>query len=113
MSDLADVGTALERELVTEERTAVRFPVRLAVQIIAGGQECTAETENFSSSGALLRVSTPLPTGSIFQFLLEIPPGIIGTDVTAAIHGEGQVIRSYKENGQNYSAIVINEYRFM
>ena len=38
--------------------------------------------------------------------------GIIGAEVTAAIDGEGQVIRSYEKNGQNFSAIVIHEYRF-
>lgn len=112
MSDLTDIGFELQRELTTRGRAAIRFPIRLPVHLIAGGNQCTAETENFSSSGALFRVSTPIPAGSAIQFLLEIPSGIIGTDVTAAIHGEGQVIRSYQENGQSYVAVVINDYRF-
>ena len=112
LSDLTNIGLELQRELSNGARSAIRYPVRLPVRIISDGQESTGESENFSSSGALFRMSTPLPAGSAIQFLLEIPAGSLGSDQTAAIHGEGQVIRSYQENGQNYAAIVIHEYQF-
>lgn len=112
MRNLTDPGREMQKELASGSRSAIRFPVHLPVQTLVGGQACTAETENFSSSGALFRTPAPLPTGSNIHFLIEIPADLIGGDVTAAIDGEGQVIRSYEENGQNYSAIVIHEYRF-
>lgn len=110
--DLTDPERELQHELASGLRSSVRFPVHLPVQVIVDGEECTAVTENFSSSGALFRTSTSLPADAAIQFLIAIPAGIIGMDVTAAIHGEGQVIRSYEEDGQHFSAIVIHEYRF-
>lgn len=112
MSDLTNIGLELQRELSTGARSAIRYPVHLPLRTICDGMESTGESENFSSSGALFRMSNPLPAGSAIQFLIEIPAGNLGPDQTAAIHGEGQVIRSYQENGQNYAAIVIHEYRF-
>ena len=112
INDLTRLERELQRELASGSRSSIRFPVHLPVQIILDGEVCTAETENFSSSGALVRTSTPLPADSAIQFLIEIPAGIIGMDVTAAIRGEGQIVRSYEENGEYYSAIVIHEYRF-
>lgn len=112
MHNPTNLGQEMQKELTLGSRSAVRFPVHLPVQILVGGQVCTAETENFSSSGALFHTPTPLPAGSKIHFLIEIPAGIIGAEVTAAIDGEGQVIRSYEKNGQNFSAIVIHEYRF-
>ena len=112
MSDLSNPALEMRYELESGSRSSVRFPVHLPVQIMAEGQQYSAVTENFSSSGALFCMSDPLPTGTLIQFLMEITPGLIGVDVTAAIHGEGQIVRSYQQNGQNYSAIVINEYSF-
>ena len=112
MSDLTNIGLELQRELSTGERSAIRYPVQLPVRILSDGQEYSGETRNFSSSGALFRTSALLPASAQIQFLIEIPAGVIGSDVTAAIHGEGQVIRSYQEVGQNYAAVVIHEYRF-
>lgn len=80
--------------------------------MIVDGVDLEAEAENFSSSGALLRVASPLKIGTTIDFLLEVPAGLSGSNSTAAIDGEGVVVRAYQENGQNYAAIVINEYRF-
>lgn len=110
--NITNIAFELQKELDHGERTALRFPIQLPVQVIAEGVDYTAESENFSSSGALLRVSAPLTVGSIIQFLLEIPPGTLGSDATAAIHGEGRVLRSFEEKGKHYAAIVITDYRF-
>lgn len=112
MSEFTNICLELRRELESGLRSATRYPIRLPVHVICDGQESTGETENFSSSGALFRMSTPLPTGSATHFLIEIPAEIIGTDLTAAIQGEAQVIRSYQEDGRHYAAMVIQEYRF-
>lgn len=112
MTDLTNIGLELQRELSTGERSAVRYPIQLPVRLVCDGQEVSAETQNFSSSGALFCTSERLPASAQIQFLIEIPAGVIGSDVTAAIHGEGQVLRSYQEADRNYAAIVIHEYRF-
>ena len=112
ISDLTDLGREMHQELASGCRSAVRFPVHLPVLLMAEGQQYKARTENFSSNGALFCMSEHLPAGSSIQFLVQIPADLTGADATAAILGEGQVIRSYQQNGQNYSAIVIHEYRF-
>lgn len=94
------------------QRTSLRFPIQLPIHLIVDGMDMKAEAENFSSSGALLRVVSPMQTGTTIHFLLEVPAGLSGSDSTAAVDGEGVVVRAYQENGQNYAAIVINEYRF-
>lgn len=112
MRSLTGFSQEMQKELASGSRSAIRFPVHLPVQVLTGGQQCTAETENFSSSGALFRMPTPLPAGIHIHFLIEIPADILGTDATAAIQGEGRVVRSFEENGRTYSAIVIHEYQF-
>ncbi len=112
MHDLTDLDRALQAELASGARSAVRFPIHLPVRIMADGGEWTGETENFSSSGALLRLSGELEAGSRIEFLVEVPAAMLGEDVTAAVHCAGQVLRSYEEDGKNYSAIVIHDYRF-
>jgi hypothetical protein len=110
LNTTTNIASDVQRELEHGERTSFRFPIQLPIQIIVGGVHYTAESVNFSSSGALLRVTSPIPVGSTIHFLLEVPAGLCGS--TAAIDGEGLVVRSYQEDGKNYAAIVINEYRF-
>lgn len=107
-----DLERITQLELTSGERSSFRFPLRLPVIVLAEGQKYTAETENFSSGGVLLRLSTPLTANTAIAFLIEVPAGFLGAVTTAAIQGEGRVIRSYTENGRHYSAIVIHEYRF-
>lgn len=109
---VTDLERITQQELTSGERSSFRFPLHLPVTVLSGGQDYTAETENFSSGGVLLRLSTPMAANTAIEFLIEVPAGVLGAVTTAAIQGEGRVIRSYTENGQHYSAIVIHEYRF-
>lgn len=112
MRGSTDIATELQHELESGERSSLRYDIRLPVSILANDQEYQAITENISSSGALFLLPASLPTGTQLQFFLEVPSNLIGAEGTAAIHGQGQIIRSYQENGQHYAAIVIHEYRF-
>jgi hypothetical protein len=93
-------------------RGAVRYPVRLRVTLLCEGRESTAVTEDVSASGVLLRLDEPLSVGQTIEFLLEVPAGALGFSATAAVHGSGRVVRSYRRDGQSYAAAVIDDYRF-
>ena len=112
LKSITNIAPEFQAELEHGERTSFRFPIRLPIRIALDGTDYTAESENFSSSGALLRLESPIPAGSKIHFLVEIPSEFTGSDTTAAIDGEGVVVRSYQENDKHYAAIVINEYRF-
>jgi hypothetical protein len=107
-----DIASELQRELESGERSSLRYAIRLPISIIANGLEYDAFTENFSSSGALFLLPASLPEGTNLQFFMHVPSNLIGVEGTAAIHGQGRIIRSYEENNQHYAAIVIHEYRF-
>jgi hypothetical protein len=93
-------------------RGAVRYPLQLRVVVVCDGQESEAITEDVSASGVLLRVQETLGVGQTVDFLLEIPAGALGFSATAAVHGSGRVVRSYWKHGQEFAAVVIDDYRF-
>ena len=112
MSSPTHAAEDLQQELLAGERSSLRYSMQLPVRLIVDGQEFTALTENLSASGALVSVSSLLPVGSSVQFFLDIPSDVIGSDITAAICGEGEVVRAFEKDQRNYAAIVINDYRF-
>lgn len=93
-------------------RGSVRYPIHLRVTLLCDGQESEAVTEDLSASGVLLRLIEPLPVGKYVEFLLEIPAGSMGLSVTAAVHGSGRIVRSFRKHGQPFAAAVIDDYRF-
>lgn len=112
MSSPTHAAEDLQQELLSGERSSLRYSMQLPVRLVVNGQEFTALTENLSASGALVSVSSLLPVGSSVQFFLDIPSDVIGADITAAICGEGEVVRAFEKDQRNYAAIVINDYRF-
>ena len=99
--------------MVWEEfRTAVRFPVRLPVVLMAEGEQVHAFTINISMNGVLLEVPRTFPCGTEVEFLLEVPKEVTENEFTAAIHCAGHVIRSYHREQNCYIAAVLDEYRF-
>jgi hypothetical protein len=93
-------------------RGTVRYPLHLRVALLCDGQESEAITEDVSASGVLLRLQAPLRVGQTIEFLLEIPAGVLGFSITAAVHCSGRVVRSYWKHGQPFAAAVIDDYRF-
>ena len=99
--------------MVWEEfRSAVRFPFRLPVVLMADGEQVEAFTINISNNGVLLEVPRLLENGATVEFLLEVPKEVMESEFTAAIHCAGHVIRSYHKNDCCYIAAVIDDYRF-
>jgi PilZ domain len=93
-------------------RSAVRFPLALPVQLVAGEKLYQAVTDNISANGVLLRLSELLMPGTTVDFLIEIPEGVIAPDESAAVHCSGRVVRSYGIPSMTYAAAVIDEYSF-
>lgn len=99
--------------MVWEElRSAVRFPMHLPVLLMVAGEQVEAVTVNISHNGILLRVPHTISVETRLEFLLEVPKDIMSSGITAAIHCEGHVIRSYQEDSICFAAAVIDEYRF-
>jgi hypothetical protein len=95
-----------------EERSAVRFPLSLAAQVITEGKLYEAKTVNISANGVLFQLDEVLEPGTKVDFLIHVAEGTTGPDETAAIHCLGHVVRAYQEGDIAHAAAVIDEYRF-
>jgi hypothetical protein len=92
-------------------RTAVRFPMKLAIRMHTEQGEVEAVTENISANG-LLFVSDHLPDiDSRIEFTIAMPSAVMGSAKDVTIHCIGRVVRHYlQEDGKNKAAAVIDEY---
>lgn len=91
-------------------RTAVRFPMKLPLQIQTTQGRFTAVTENISANG-LLFVSDCLPdVNSRIEFTIAMPSAVMGSVTDVTIHCVGRVVRSFLQDGQKKAAAVIDEY---
>lgn len=106
--------SAQEAGSLTELRTAVRFPVRLPVQIMAGRGEESAETINISASGMLFAFERCLDKGSAIEFDLKMPAGALGMEKDVVVHCVGRVIRCFRKGETTAEiAAVIDRYRML
>jgi hypothetical protein len=91
-------------------RTAVRFPMRLALRMQTEDGELEAITENISANG-LLFISETLPElETKIEFTIAMPSAVMGTTNDITIHCTGRVVRHYLQGGQKKAAAVIDEY---
>lgn len=91
-------------------RTAVRFPMKLPLQIQTSQGEFDAVTENISANG-LLFVTDHLPeVNSKIEFTISMPSAVMGSDTDVKIHCIGRVVRSFQQDGEKKAAAVIDEY---
>ena len=91
-------------------RTAVRFPMKLAIRMHTEQGELDAITENISANG-LLFVSDSLPeVDSRIEFTIAMPSAIMGSATDVTIHCIGRVVRHYLEGDEKKAAAVIDEY---
>ncbi len=93
-------------------RSAVRFPVKLAIDVRDGGSEHHAETQDMSAGGVLFNIDADMTVGSNIEFTISIPAGVIGAPADVLVSGEGRVIRCAPEGDRRSVAAVIDEYRF-
>lgn len=91
-------------------RTAVRFPMKLPLQVLTEKGELQATTENISANG-LLFVSDQLPdVDSRIEFTIAMPSAVMGSPTDVTIHCIGRVVRHYLDGGEKKAAAVIDEY---
>lgn len=91
-------------------RTAVRFPMKLAIRLQTDQGELLAETENISANG-LLFIGDPLPdVDAKIEFTIAMPASVMGSSTDVTIHCIGRVVRHYLQGGQKKAAAVIDEY---
>jgi hypothetical protein len=91
-------------------RTAVRFPITLALHLKTDTGFVEATTRNISANG-LLFSSPHLPDiGSRIEFTMEMPSAVMGWASDVSIHCIGRVVRHYLQGEESLAAAVIDEY---
>ena len=91
-------------------RTAVRFPLRLALHLKTEDGTIEATTKDVSSNG-LLFVAANLPKiGSSIEFTMDMPSEIMGSEKDVSIHCTGRIVRHQRSEGEAMAAAVIDEY---
>ena len=91
-------------------RTAVRFPLRLALHLKTEDGMVEATTRDISSSG-LLFVTDYLPkVGNRIEFTMDMPSDAIGWTSDVSIHCRGRVVRHQHSGQESMVAAVIDEY---
>lgn len=91
-------------------RTAVRFPMRLAMHLKTEDGMIEATTRDISSNG-LLFASARLPRiGSSIEFTMDMPSEVLGGDTDIRVHCTGRIVRHHLAEGEAMAAAVIDEY---
>jgi hypothetical protein len=91
-------------------RTAVRFPMKLALHVQTEQGPLDAVTENISANG-LLFVGDILPeVDSRIEFTIAMPSAVMGSATDVTIHCIGRVVRHQQHGGVKKAAAVIDEY---
>jgi hypothetical protein len=88
-------------------RTAVRFPMKLALQVTTSDGNVDAVTENISANGILFTADKLPPVNSRIEFTIKMPAEVMGTPEDVLIQCIGRVVR-HGEEGQ--AAAIIDEY---
>jgi hypothetical protein len=91
-------------------RTAVRFPLRLALHLKTEDGIVEATTRDISSNG-LLFTTTYLPKiGNRIEFTMDMPSEVMGWASDVSIHCTGRVVRHQHVGQESMVAVVIDEY---
>jgi hypothetical protein len=93
-----------------EVRTAVRFPLKLALHLQTEDGMVEAVTKDISSNGILF-VTPNLPQiGSRIEFTMDMPSEVMGTSTDVTIHCIGRIVRHEHSEDESMAAAVIDEY---
>ena len=91
-------------------RTAVRFPLRLALHLITENGVVEATTRDISSNG-LLFASNYLPeVGNRIEFTMDMPSEVMGWASDVSIQCTGRVVRHQYSGKETMVAAVIDDY---
>ena len=91
-------------------RTAVRFPLRLALHLKTEDGVVEATTRDISSNG-LLFASNYLPeVGNRIEFTMDMPSEVMGWASDVSIQCKGRVVRHQHIGKETMVAAMIDEY---
>ena len=98
----------------TEElRSAVRFPLKLAVDVKTDGRrDLHAETKDISAGGVMFYLNADMAVGSKIDFAIAMPAAVLGTASDVKVECAGRIVRCSQEGDRKAMAAVIDEYRF-
>ena len=91
-------------------RTAVRFPLRLALHLKTEDGVVEATTRDISSNGLLFATSDLPKIGSCIEFTMDMPSEVMGSETDVSVHCRGRVVRHHHSENESMAAAVIDEY---
>ena len=91
-------------------RTAVRFPLRLALHLNTEDGLIEAVTRDVSSNGLLFVADTLPRIGSNIEFTMDLPLEVLGTPADVSVHCKGRVVRHQRSEHESMAAAVIDQY---
>jgi PilZ domain len=91
-------------------RTAVRFPLKLALHIKTADGIIEAITKDVSSNGLLFAACNLPEIGSRIEFTMDMPSAVMGTATDVTIHCTGRVVRHQHSETESMAAAVIDQY---
>jgi hypothetical protein len=93
-----------------EVRTAVRFPLKLALHLKTEDGMVEATTRNISSNGLLFASKYIPEVGNRIEFTMELPSEVMGSVCDVSVLCTGRVVRHQHSDKETMVAAVIDEY---
>jgi hypothetical protein len=96
---------------VTDQRKAIRFDLKLPVELLRAGtvpEPRIAETRNLSSNGVLFIADVALPVGETIEYFITLP--VAHAQRQVRIRCVGKVVR---HDGGNGMAATLERYEFV
>jgi len=96
---------------VTDQRKAIRFDLKLPVELIRAGaapEPRIAETRNMSSNGVLFIADVAVPIGETIEYFVTLP--VAQAQRKIRLRCVGKVVR---HDGDNAMAATLERYEFV
>ena len=106
-------GVEKDKEFMAETdqvRTAVRFPMKLSLNVTTPDGSVNATTENISANGILFTGLDLPAVDSRIEFTIRMPATVMGTPEDVSIQCVGRVVRHQSHDGEQQAAAIIDEY---
>ena len=91
-----------------EQRKAIRFDLRLPLEIIRGAEHKMSETRNLSSNGVLFAIDEDIEPGNSIEYVITLPSR--DKQRSVRLRCLGKVVR--RANGTGVAA-TIDRYEFI
>ena len=93
-------------------RTAVRFPLRLALHLKTDDGMVEAITRDISSNGLLFVIAILPKIGRSIEFTMDMPSEVMGSTTDVSVHCTGRIVRHQQTEHESMAAAMIDEYVF-